>query len=79
MLVLAVLWGTADAQRIHGDGFEESCLADTDNDRLPNCEEADRGLSYTNLDTDGDGLDDGDERRSDARRRQRCLYLHSRH
>lgn len=49
------------AERIFGDSFEESCVIDTDGDRLPNCEEVDRGLSYADADTDGDGLSDGDE------------------
>ena len=61
MLAAFLVWGAADAQRIMQDGFEESCLVDTDNDRLPNCEEVDRSLNYTNPDTDGDGLSDGDE------------------
>ena len=59
-VVLAVL-GEVRAQQIFGDGFEESCFVDTDNDRLSNCEEVSRSLSYTNPDTDGDGLKDGDE------------------
>ena len=54
-------WGTAAGQQLFGDGFEESCLIDADNDRLSNCEEAIRGLNYFDNDTDGDGLADGDE------------------
>jgi hypothetical protein len=61
VLALAMQWGAINAQQIHGDGFEESCLIDIDNDRLSNCEEVDRSLDYNDPDTDDDGLDDGDE------------------
>jgi hypothetical protein len=63
LLILATLFqsATATAERIYADGFEESCLVDTDDDRLSNCDEAMRGLSYHDNDTDDDGLKDGDE------------------
>ena len=61
VLALTVLWGPVQAQRIHADGFEESCQVDTDGDRLLNCEEVNRSLDHNQADTDGDGLSDGDE------------------
>ena len=59
--VTLVAIGKLQAQPILADGFEESCLLDTDGDRLVDCQEAARGTSLTNPDTDGDGLKDGDE------------------
>lgn len=47
-------WSGAHAQQIFGHGFEESCLIDTDQDRLVDCEEAARFTSITLPDTDGD-------------------------
>jgi len=55
---------------IGGDGFEDGCSLDSDNDRLPDCVETgtrifrgprNTGTSATNPDTDADGLSDGDE------------------
>lgn len=60
-LVALVAWGHAAAAVISRDGFEESCFVDSDGDRLSNCDEAARSLDYTQPDTDGDGLRDGDE------------------
>lgn len=59
--VMMVAFGEADAQQIFVDGFEESCLVNTDGDRLPNCVEVDRALEYGDEDTDDDGIRDGDE------------------
>lgn len=53
--------GKAAAQRVFIHGFEESCVVDTDDERLSNCEEANRSTSPTDPDTDDDGLSDGDE------------------
>src|SRR5688572_19192591 len=61
VLALAVLSGQDQAQRIMADGFEESCLLDTDVDRLVNCQEAIRNTDLNDPDTDDDGLSDGDE------------------
>ena len=60
-LVMLAALGEVQAQSILADGFEESCLVDTDGDRLVNCQEAARSTGITNPDTDGDGLKDGDE------------------
>jgi len=55
---------------LDGDGFENGCSVDTDNDRLPDCVETGTGVylspmrtgtSPGNRDTDNDGLSDGDE------------------
>ncbi len=55
---------------VGGDGFEDGCSLDSDNDRLPDCVENGTGIyssprrtgtSSTNPDTDADGLLDGDE------------------
>lgn len=55
---------------ISGDGMEDGCSLDSDNDRLPDCfetnnqryvDERHTGTSPTDPDTDADGLDDGDE------------------
>lgn len=61
VLALIADAGPAQAQTIFANGFEESCTADTDGDRLVNCQEANLGTSITLPDTDGDGLADGDE------------------
>ncbi|WP_196758044.1 hypothetical protein, partial [Stutzerimonas stutzeri] len=51
----------AASDRIFSDGFDTSCVTDTDGDRLADCEEMALGLSMTSKDTDEDGLTDGDE------------------
>lgn len=61
LLALFVAPVGAGAQSLLSDGFEESCLVDSDQDRLQNCVEAVQGLDYHDPDTDDDGLSDGDE------------------
>jgi hypothetical protein len=61
LLVLVAPWGVASADQVFGNGFEESCLVDRDQDRLVDCQEASRGLDADDPDTDDDGIGDGDE------------------
>jgi hypothetical protein len=52
----------AGARVVHFSGFEGACSAqDVDADRLGECEELALKLDPARRDTDGDGLDDGDE------------------
>ena len=60
-LLLVAVAASVEAQPIFRDGFEESCFVDADGDRLADCAEVARALDYTRADTDGDGLEDGDE------------------
>jgi len=51
----------ASATPVFVDGFEASCVADADQDRLVDCQEIVRSLDPGDPDTDDDGLRDGDE------------------
>jgi hypothetical protein len=51
----------ADQADLDGDGAGDVCDDDDDNDGLTDQEERDLGTELWNVDTDGDGLSDGDE------------------
>lgn len=61
ILVLAWWAQGAHSQTIFKNGFEASCLVDSDGDRLFDCEEFNIGTDPDDEDTDRDGLRDGDE------------------
>jgi hypothetical protein len=53
--------GSGASSPIFRDGFESPCAADVDGDRLDGCLEEKAHTDPANVDTDADGLSDGDE------------------
>ena len=62
----------ADQRNIDGDAEGDACDADDDNDRVSDAAETRLGTSSTDLDSDDDGLSDGQEdRNGDGRKGKR--------
>lgn len=53
--------GNADQQDTDGDGQGNACDTDDDNDGIPDANEGSLGTSPTNPDSDGDGVNDGQD------------------